>query len=379
MSEKPTINWNIEKILVDNVTSKSSSRLLSVLKNENLVIESSLLNWRYKENSEYFFAMLEKHSNDTIWVQTKINERIRPETKQIGEYQLLYQVNTNGEQVIFSGPIFKIVNPWYQTVWFYAICSVIFVLSIYFLFRWRLKNIRKKKGQLEEIVKQRTVELEIEKNELALAYEAIENQSKEKDVIIYEIHHRVKNNLQTITTLLDMQVRRISNQESVSVLQDTIRRISAMSTSHNLLYASDDFSRINLNKFLHELISSHEIFMFDNSSRIRIEYQIEDVAITMTDCISLGMIVSEVISNSMKHAFEGVESPGIKITAKHIDDYCILTISDNGIGIADKFLMENTGGLGLRLIRIFTTKLKGQIEIERMDLGTQVTVNFMCK
>lgn len=378
-NHKPIINWNIEKILIDNVASNSSSKLFSVLKNENLVIESSLLNWRYKENSEYSFAMLEKNSEDTTWVQTKMNERIRPETKQIGEYQLLYQVNTNGEQIIFSGPIFKIVNPWYQSVWFYVICSVIFVLFIYLLFRWRLKNIRKKKGQLEEIVKQRTVELEIEKNELAIAYEAIENQSKEKDVIIYEIHHRVKNNLQTITTLLDMQIRRLSNQESVSVLQDTIRRISAMSTSHNLLYASDDFSRINLNKFLHELISSHEIFMFDNSSRLSIEYQIEDVAITMTDCISLGMIVSEVISNSIKHAFEDVESPEIRITAKQINDNCILTISDNGIGIADQFLEENKGGLGLRLIRIFTTKLKGQIEIERMEVGTQVTVTFMCK
>jgi two-component sensor histidine kinase/ligand-binding sensor domain-containing protein len=379
MNDKPSISWNIEKILIDKVISKSNSKLSTLFKNENLVIESSLLNWRYKENSEYSFAMLEKNSMDTTWVQTKINERIRPETKQIGEYQLLFQVNTNGEQIIFSGPIFKIVNPWYQTVWFYMICSVIFVLSIYLLFRWRLKNIRKKKGQLEEIVKQRTVELEIEKNELAIAYEAIENQSKEKDVIIYEIHHRVKNNLQTITTLLDMQIRRLSNQESVSVLQDTIRRISAMSTSHNLLYASDDFSRINLNKFLHELISSHEIFMFDNSSRISIEYQIEDVSITMTDCISLGMIVSEVISNSIKHAFEDVESPRIRITAKQINDNCILTMSDNGNGIADQFLEENTGGLGLRLIRIFTTKLKGQIEIERMEVGTQVTVTFVCK
>jgi len=378
MNDKPSISWNIEKILIDKVISKSNSKLSTLFKNENLVIESSLLNWRYKENSEYSFAMLEKNSEDTTWVQTKMNERIRPETKQIGEYQLLYQVNTNGEQIIFSGPIFKIVNPWYQTVLFYVICSAIFVLSIYLLFRWRLKNIRKKKGQLEEIVKQRTVELEIEKNELAIAYEAIENQSKEKDVIIYEIHHRVKNNLQTITTLLDMQIRRLSNQESVSVLQDTIRRISAMSTSHNLLYASDDFSRINLNKFLHELISSHEIFMFDNSSRISIEYKIEDVSITMTDCISLGMIVSEVISNSMKHAFEGIENPRITITAKQMNANCILTISDNGIGIASKFLEENTGGLGLRLIRIFTTKLKGQIEIERMEVGTQVIVIFMC-
>ena len=378
MSDKLTINWNIEKILIDNITPKSSSKLLSVLKNENLVIESSLLNWRNKENSEYFFAMLEKRSNDTTWVQTKINERIRPETKQIGEYQLLYKVNTNGEQVIFSGPIFKIVNKWYQTVWFYAICCIFLIISIYLLFRWRFKKIQKKKDQLEEIVKQRTVELEIEKNELAIAYQAIENQSNEKDVIIYEIHHRVKNNLQTITTLLDMQVRRLSNKESVSVLQDTIRRISAMSTSHNLLYASDDFSRINLNKFLHELISSHEIFMFDNSSRIRIEYQIDDFTITMTDCISLGMIVSEVISNSIKHAFENIEIPSIIITAKQIDDNCILTMSDNGIGIADKFLEENSGGLGLRLIRIFTTKLKGQIEIEKMNVGTRVTVAFKC-
>jgi two-component sensor histidine kinase/ligand-binding sensor domain-containing protein len=379
MNDKPSISWNIEKIFFDKVISKSNSKLPTLFKNEKLVIESSLLNWRYKEDSECSFAMLDTNSKDTTWVQTKINERIRPETKRIGEYQLLYQVNTNGEKIIFSGPIFKIVNPWYQTVWFYVICSVIFVLSIYLLFRWRLKNIRKKKGQLEEVVKQRTVELEIEKNELAIAYEAIENQSKEKDVIIYEIHHRVKNNLQTITTLLDMQIRRLSNQESVSVLQDTIRRISAMSTSHNLLYASDDFSRINLNKFLHELISSHEIFMFDNSSRLSIEYQIEDVAITMTDCISLGMIVSEVISNSIKHAFEGVKSPEIRITAKQINDNCILTMSDNGIGIADQFLEENKGGLGLRLIRIFTTKLKGQIEIERMEVGTKVTVTFMCK
>jgi two-component sensor histidine kinase/ligand-binding sensor domain-containing protein len=379
MNDKPSISWNIEKIFFDKVISKSNSKLPTLFKNEKLVIESSLLNWRYKEDSEYSFAMLETNSKDTTWVQTKINERIRPETKQIGEYQLLYQVNTNGEKIIFSGPIFKIVNPWYQTIWFYVICSVIFVLSIYLLFRWRLKNIRKKKGQLEEVVKQRTIELEIEKNELAIAYEAIENQSKEKDVIIYEIHHRVKNNLQTITTLLDMQIRRLSNQESVSVLQDTIRRISAMSTSHNLLYASDDFSRINLNKFLHELISSHEIFMFDNSSRISIEYQIEDVSITMTDCISLGMIVSEVISNSMKHAFEDIESPRIRITAKQINDNCILTMSDNGNGIADQFLEENKGGLGLRLIRIFTTKLKGQIEIQRMEFGTQVTVTFMCK
>lgn len=379
LSKKPSVLWNIEKIIINDKKEVPVTYKLHLLKNESIVVESSLLNWGFKNSSNYYFAVVEDKSLDTNWIQTEVNEKIKLDTKFTGEYQLFYRVNTNGRKLIFSGPNLIIENPWYQTRMFYLLCLILVILLIYALFKWRLNSIQKKKLLLESIVLQRTDELQIEKNELAIAYQAIENQSNEKDVIIYEIHHRVKNNLQIITSLLDMQMRRISNKESVSILQDTIRRISAMSTSHNLLYASDDFSRINLSKFLQELISSHEIFMFDNSSKINIDYEIDDFSLTMTDCISLGMIVSEVISNSIKHAFENIENPTIKITAVYENSNCVLTISDNGVGIGDEYLNGSSGGLGLRLIRIFATKLKGTIEILKLNQGTSVTVSFKCE
>ncbi len=186
--------------------------------------------------------------------------------------------------------------------------------------------------------------------------------NSEKDSLIQEIHHRVKNNLQFVSSLLNMQVKSTQNAEEIEPLTEASRRISSMALVHEMLYNQADQKGISTKYYLEELIENLYSVVKSESQKIEFEMEIEDVLLNISDTISIGMITSELISNSMKHAFKNVANPTVFLTLKQNTDGAIhYSIRDNGKGFDEKEIRENK--LGLRLVDIFSRQLKGSYTI----------------
>lgn len=199
--------------------------------------------------------------------------------------------------------------------------------------------------------------------------------NKEKDVLIQEIHHRVKNNLQFVSSLINMQINSSKSNLEIESLNDASRRIRSMALVHEMLYNQDNLEGVDIKKYLEELMSSiNEIV---NSKNIPIAFNIncEKIIFETTKAIALGMITSELVSNSIKYAFKKTLKPSIHIELKNINDNKIqFSVKDNGSGITGK-TDDKTEKLGMRLISIFSRQIKGDYSFQN-DGGLVYTIIF---
>jgi PAS domain S-box-containing protein len=191
---------------------------------------------------------------------------------------------------------------------------------------------------------------------------------KEKDILLGEIHHRVKNNLQVVNSLLDLQVDRITDPAALSMLKESQNRIKSMALIHQTLYESKDFVEADFSNFLDTmvptLVSSYSV----DSERIALSIEAAEVLLSIHAAIPCGLVVNELISNSLKHGFPGDLEGEIKITlAYETDDYAILSVSDNGVGIPEELDLAQTGTLGLQMVSLLADQLGGTITIRRSN------------
>lgn len=207
-------------------------------------------------------------------------------------------------------------------------------------------------------IKQKNLALESQK-------QMIEKQSAEKDILLQEIHHRVKNNLQVVSSLLNLQVASISDQKAIDALMASQKRVKAISLIHQNLYAFEDLSTISFISYVKELY--HDLRQLYNKGNIelictastpQLEFDIER-------SVPLGLILNEVLTNALKYAFIGRERGTITISCS-TDAYALLTITvaDDGIGSPTSFENHTTGSLGFRIIRELTRQLKGTVSCE---------------
>ena len=197
---------------------------------------------------------------------------------------------------------------------------------------------------------------------------------KEKEALVQEIHHRVKNNLQFVNSIINMQTNTVQNELEATVLSETARRIRAMALVHEMLYNKNNESGINMKHYLSELIQN--IDDLANSSRKKIDFvlDIDELIFDVSKATAIGMIVSELASNSLKYAFEKTNNPEIKIELKQRNhpNYELI-YSDNGIGLPKNY--SKTNKLGMRLIDIFSRQIKGSYVFENQN-GLMYKINF---
>ena len=191
---------------------------------------------------------------------------------------------------------------------------------------------------------------------------------KEKDILLGEIHHRVKNNLQVVNSLLDLQVDRITDPAALSMLRESQNRIKSMALIHQTLYESKDFVEADFSNFLDTmvptLVSSYSV----DSERIALSIEASEVLLSIHTAIPCGLVVNELISNALKHGFPGDLEGEIKITLAHeTDDHAILSVSDNGVGIPEELDLAQTGTLGLQMVSLLADQLGGTITIRRAN------------
>ncbi len=204
---------------------------------------------------------------------------------------------------------------------------------------------------------------------------ALNDSLKEKEVLLREIHHRVKNNMQIISSLLNLQIQFEDQDETVGVLKESQGRVKSMSMVHEKLYQSDSFSNINFKDYVTNLVSDIFYSYGIKMGLITLEMEIEDVNIGIDTAIPLGLIVNELITNSVKYAFPEGRKGVVKIIFRSKGSKRFLTISDDGVGIPENVNPEKTESLGLQLVNNLTNQIEGEIVLDRSH-GTKFEITF---
>jgi PAS domain S-box-containing protein len=197
---------------------------------------------------------------------------------------------------------------------------------------------------------------------------------KLKDLLIKETHHRVKNNLITISGLLYLQSQHIKDPEAKKVLLDSQNRARAMALIHQKLYSQENLDNVNLNYYFKQLLDEVvKTYAFDD--KIQYTLDVEDVSLDTDTSLILGLIVNELVSNSLKYAFKENEEGTINVSLHENNGEFILKISDNGKNLSDGIDMTNTSSFGLTIVNLLTNQIGGSILVEQIQ-GTVFTINF---
>lgn len=220
------------------------------------------------------------------------------------------------------------------------------------------------------------VSVAIDITERMFAEEALRASLREKDILLQEVHHRVKNNLQIICSLLDLQSQKLNDEKTLEVFQESYNRIKSMAIIHEKLYQSTSLEKINFAEYI-ETLTNHLLLSYKvNPELIKTHVDIETIYLNIDTAIPCGLIINELLSNSLKHAFPNQTKGLIKLDFKsHKDQKFILTVKDNGVGFPKDFNLEKKATLGLKLIKVLTQQLEGEIELNQ-DQGTEFKINF---
>ena len=211
--------------------------------------------------------------------------------------------------------------------------------------------------------------------ERKIADQKILNSLKEKEVLLKEIHHRVKNNLQVISSLLNLQARGIKDKKTAKQLLETKNRIMSMSLIHESLYQSENLAEVNIPSYISMLTDNVLQTYAEDRSKIQISQKIEKISLDLNASIPLGLIVTELVTNSIHHAFTGSKKGKITITFSSEQNNFELSVRDNGKGIPSGFLVEESNSLGLKLVKMLTEQLNGNLELNTKG-GTEYKIKF---
>lgn len=198
-----------------------------------------------------------------------------------------------------------------------------------------------------------------------------------KSAVIKEIHHRVKNNLQTIASLLRLQSRRIENQEVKRIFAESINRISSIATVHEVL-SKGGIELVDLRQMMADIVRLIRRSMLHPEWAIAMEVKGESLVISSNKATSVALIINEVVQNAVDHAYVGQEPGRVEVEIRDHGQTVEVIISDDGVGFPSGFSLRSTESLGLQIVRTLVEQdLKGQLRIQgRADRGTEVRIAF---
>ncbi|WP_321421976.1 sensor histidine kinase [uncultured Methanobacterium sp.] len=198
---------------------------------------------------------------------------------------------------------------------------------------------------------------------------------KDKEMLMKEIHHRVKNNLMIISSLLNLQSRYIKDDATREIFKESQTRAQSMALIHERLYRSGDLKSIAFSEYIRSL--TRDIFNTYNTSsgRIQLQMDVQNIMVDVNSAVPLGLIINELVTNSLKYAFPNDQEGIIRIQFhKEGDDY-LLEVGDNGVGIPDDFDILKSDSLGMLLVNSLTSQIQGELELKR-EKGTTFIIRF---
>ncbi|MEJ2033505.1 MAG: sensor histidine kinase [Deltaproteobacteria bacterium] len=249
---------------------------------------------------------------------------------------------------------------------FIIIIAGVFLLSFELIFRLGQKLMVKSTALEDEIVHRQD------------AQDQAETSLKEKELLLQEIHHRVKNNMQIVSSLLRLQSRRLGDFKLVEILNDSRSRIGAMSLIHQTLYKPTNLTSVSFHEYINELALQLFDFYAVDPDRISMVTDLESISLNIETATPCGLIINELVTNSLKYAFPDNRKGVICVTLKRDEQSgCfVLQVTDDGVGLPADLDIRCADSLGLRLVVNLTEQqLQGQIEVSR-DQGTTFTITF---
>jgi two-component sensor histidine kinase len=222
----------------------------------------------------------------------------------------------------------------------------------------------------------RVVSIGIDITERKLAEIQIQASLREKEVLLQEIHHRVKNNLQVICSLLDLQSQQIEEPSMLEVFRESQNRVKSMALVHEKLYQSKDFARINFAEYTQSL-TNYLFKAYDfNIGNINLTLEIDEITLTIDTALSCGLIINELVSNALKYAFPNNRSGEISVSLRSsLDKHFILIVKDNGVGFPPDWDLKSANSLGIELVNVLVQQLQGTIELDR-STGSKFQISF---
>jgi PAS domain S-box-containing protein len=197
----------------------------------------------------------------------------------------------------------------------------------------------------------------------------------EKETMLKEIHHRVKNNLQVISSLLNMQSSYLQDENAREAISDSMARVRTMAMIHTQLYQSQDLARVNFGLFIRDLVANVRQSYAKFESPVEIHVDADETRLGVETSIPCGLILNELVSNALKHAFPEGKGGRIDIRMRSEGNWVVLTVQDNGVGLPESVDCRNTQSLGLELVNLLTGQINGTIDLE-VEEGTTFTITF---
>ncbi len=214
--------------------------------------------------------------------------------------------------------------------------------------------------------------------ELKRTEDALRTSLDEKVALLREVHHRVKNNLQIVASLLSLQAGRTPNPEALDVLRDTHNRVRSMALLHEVLYRSGNLARINFALYARDLCAQLLPAYGAAASQVKVDIRVEDIGLPLEQSVPCGLIINELVSNALKHGFPGGRGGSILLELVRTGEGMLtLTVSDEGVGLPDDLDRASPGSLGLRLVSRLVAQLKGSLAVESgAGRGTRFRVDI---
>ena len=353
---------------------KIAKRYLDTLENSDLPAfrYPSNLAKLYYWKSVYYEKIGElSKSIDYLKQFIKLNDSVREMEKELQTInaEIAYNVQQKDNAIKEKNialSILKVQQEKSNVIRTYLIIFIIVLLIAGFILFRYYREVQKHSEELEQT--NLTIQ---QQNQL------IQKALKDKEMLIKEIHHRVKNNLQIISSIIRLQMSKENSEKAQVLLNEISARIQSIALTHQMLYKKDKFLEINVVEYLKHLCEQI-IAAFSDHSNIQIHYEFtnDEVEIPLDTAIPLGLICSEVITNAIKYAFPNKQ--GIIQVKFHCDtDYCYLVIKDNGIGI-DLNKVKNSDSLGMELIQLLIEQIDAQY-VFKVDNGTIFELKFLKK
>lgn len=210
------------------------------------------------------------------------------------------------------------------------------------------------------------------------AEEKYKESLKEKELVLRELHHRVKNNMQIISSLLNLQAKSLKDERDIEIFKSSQNRVKSMAIIHEKLYDSPDFAHIKLLDYIQSLVEELYTAYHTSENMIELQINVDEFVLKMETAIPLGLLINELVSNSLKYAFpkdKPFENAKIMIELKKEEDNFQLTVLDNGVGLPENMDLNKTETLGMQLINSLTDQIDGDLNLD-VSHGTKFTISF---